>query len=78
MAAGPSPTSSLIITPSSAPCVQMAAQEDTLKQQSEQEQQLAASISQVVGTAEPAVSEAQLGLQRVSPASFSQLVCGHT
>ena len=53
----------------------MAAQEEKLRELAEKEQLLAASIAQVVGAAEPAVSEAQLGLQRVSPASFSQLVC---
>ena len=52
----------------------MAAQEEKLRQLAEQEQLLAASIAQVIGAADPAVSEAQLGLQRVSPSSFSQLV----
>lgn len=54
--------------------MQMAAQEQKLRQLADQEQLLAASIAQVIGAADPAVSEAQLGLQRVSPSSFSQLV----
>ena len=54
--------------------VQMEAQEDERRREAAREDTLTGAVEKALGAAEPQMAEAQLGLQRVSPASLAQLV----